>query len=305
MTIRCLFPWAAATALLALASGAAHAVAVDGKLDAGYTLLSTQTTQTDPVPDASTGAIDFATGSELDAAWGVVDTGVLYLFLAGNLKDTVCGFEACSDVDPLELFIDSQAGGQNQLLGNSPAGLPTAGLRFDPGFAPDHQFEFFAAGALDHAFTRNAFYASLPSGGGGTSTFLGMGSNPGAPGTLSGATNPLGIEATIDNSNTAGVSAGCGSASGSGVTTGVEFAIPLAAIGNPTGCLKICAFVFSHDRNGLGNQVLGPLPPGTCALGAASGVDFSSQPGSQYFTLCFGPTAARRSTWGAVKSSYR
>jgi len=291
--------------MLAVVTSAAHAVTVDGKLDAGYTLLSTQATQTDPVPDATTGAIDFAVGSELDAAWGTVDTGVLYLFFSGNLKDTICGFEACSDVDGLEVFIDSQPGGQNQLLGNSPAGLPVAGVRFDAGFEPDHQLEFFAAGALDHAFTRNAYYASLPSGGGGTSVFLGMGSNPGAPGTLSGGTNPFGIQATIDNSNSGGVAAGCASASGSGVTTGVELAIPLAAIGNPAGCIKVCAFVFSHDVNGLDNQVLGPLPPGTCALRAAAAVDFASHAGDQFFTLCLAPTAVHRSTWAAVKSVYR
>lgn len=109
----------------------------------------------------------------------------------------------------------------------------------------------------------------------------------------------------MDNSNGAGVTAGCAAGSGSGVTTGVEWAIPLGAIGDPTGCVTVSVFVANAGGSPLGNQVLGPLPPGTCALGAPAGVDFSSIPGNQYFTVCPGTTSALSSTWGRIKTIYR
>lgn len=286
-----------------LLPAAASAIVVDGRLDPSYTLLSTQTTQTSALDD-SQGLVDFGSGSELDAAYGAVDNGVLYLFFAGNLKDTICGGQACTDADVLEVFVDSQAGGQNPLLSGSFTGN-FAGLMFDAGFAPDYWLEFYAAGALDNRFSRWASYAQLPTGGGGASYLLGSGSNAGAPGTLSGGTNPYGILATIDNRNTTGVTAGCGPASGAGVTTGVELAIPLAAIGSPTGCLKVSAFVWQPDILAVSNQALGPLPLGTCSLGAPSSVNFATLAGDQFFTVCPSATPARNMTWGALKTIYR
>lgn len=289
----------------------ASAVTVDGKLDAGYTQVSVQTTQADPGPNSTGGAIDFAPGSELDGAWATVDQGVLYLFFSGNLKDWLCSRDPCTDPGILEVFIDAQPGGQNVLLGPTPApfGQPFAGLTFDVGFAPDHVFELVAAGALDHSFFSIANYVSLPTGGGGTQVALGNGHGAGGPGTLTGGTNPFGIQVTLDNSNVAGVTAGCSAAAGSGVTTGIEWAIPLAAIGNPTGCLKLCALMFVTNefgfQRGISNQVLGPAPPGTCVLGPPSGVNFSNIAGDQFFAICLGPTAALHSTWGRLKRAYR
>jgi len=294
-----------AAALLAATAPVARAITVDGKLDPGYTLLSVQTTQTSPGPDATSGASDFAAGSELDAAYGAVDQGVLYLFFAGNLRDAICGGEACTDADILELFFDSQPGGQNQLTASSPAPDRLAGITFDTAFVPDEFIEFLLGGALDLSFVRFANFGTLPTGGGGTLVSLGSGSNTGAPGTLSGGTNPFGIQATIDNSNTAGVTAGCAAGTSSGVTTGVEIAVPLAAIGAPTGCIKLSAFALRFQFREVSNQVLGPLPPGTCSFGDRAGANFADIPGDQFFTICLDRTAARRSTWGQLKSIYR
>ena len=61
--------------------GRASAVTVDGQRDPSYTLVTTQTTQTNGFDDTQ-GVIDFGNGSELDAAYAVVDAGVLYLFFA-------------------------------------------------------------------------------------------------------------------------------------------------------------------------------------------------------------------------------
>jgi hypothetical protein len=290
-----------------LLPGAARAITVDGQLDPAYVLMSTQSIQTNGLDD-SQGLIDFGNGSELDAAYAAEDNGVLYLFFAGNLKDTVCGAQACTDFGILDVFIDSQPGGQNPLVSPAPVafGFPYPGLTFDTAFVPDYWLQYVDLGGLTHVFSRQATYEALPAGGGGASDVLGSGSNAGAPGTLSGGTNPFGILATIDNRNTAGVGAGCGAASGAGVTTGVELAIPLVALGNPTGCIKVSA-MLSDTQTGQGvlDQVLPPLPPGTCALGPPATVNFAAIPGDQFFTFCPGATAARHSTWGAVKTIYR
>ncbi len=297
-------PIAIACLLLVAHTNRCGAIVVDGRLDASYTLLSTQAAQASPGPDATSGAVDFAAGSELDAAYGAVDGGVLYLFLAGNLKDTICASQTCADFGDLEVFIDSQPGGQNTLLiPQGPALL--GGLTFDAGFAPDYRVNFQLSGALSGSFIRYAEYFTLPTGGGGTGTGLGYGTNTGAPGTLGGGTNPFGIQATVDNGNTGGVGAGCGAASGAGVTTGMELAIPLAAIGNPTGCITVSAFVFEPQGAYLTNQVLGPVPAGTCAFGVATSVNFANVPGDQFFSLCLDTVPVHGSSWGALKSHYR
>jgi hypothetical protein len=125
----------------------------------------------------------------------------------------------------------------------------------------------------------------------------------GAPGTIDGGSNPFGILCSIDLSNTTGVTAGCGASSGAGVTTGVEWAIPLAAIGNPTGAIRICALIARID-GAISNQVLGPVPPGTCTLWPAGAVNFASIAGAQYFVVDL-TTPTARGTWGRLKTIYR
>ena len=66
-----------AVSVLACAASAAGAITLDGRLDPGCTLASTQSTQTNPGPDATGGTVGFAAGSELDAAYAAVDQGVL------------------------------------------------------------------------------------------------------------------------------------------------------------------------------------------------------------------------------------
>ena len=239
---------------------------------------------------------------------------MLYLFLPGNLMFQERGMEPGFRSDEIDVYVDSEAGGQNVLRADNPAvggwyhRLPSrAGLRFDAGFEPDHWFNgwFYSAGSnLSAPYAFRLYSAHLATAGGGSGGFLGQ-SDPGGPGTLVGGTNPDGVEAAADNRNVAGVTAGCAAASGDGVATGVELAIPLAAIGSPTGCVRVCAFAVSYWDGGVSNQVLGPLPPGTCALGAPAGVDFAGIAGDQYFTVCPGSVPVRASSWGSVKTIYR
>jgi hypothetical protein len=304
-----------ACAAVILGAGAAHAAPlVDGTLDAGYgAALVTQTTQSS-LGDAGQGAVAFAAGSELDGAYGTIAGGVLYVFLPGNLMFQERGMEPGFRSDEIDVYIDSEAGGQNVLRADNPAvggsyhPLPSrTGLRFDAGFEPDHWFNgwFYSAGSnLSAPYAFRLYSAHLATGGGGSGGFLGQ-SDAGGPGTLVGGTNPDGVEAGADNRNVAGVTAGCAAASGDGVATGIELAIPLAAIGSPAGCVRVCVFAVSYWDGGVSNQVLGPVPPGTCALGTPAGVDFAGIAGDQYVTVCPGSVPVRASSWGSVKTIYR
>ena len=283
-----------------IAPRADAAIAVDGQLDPDYgAALATQTTQTsfvDAKPAFWTNPTLYADGTELDALYLTVEGGVLHLLIAGNMG--FCCPTMFSHQEEFDVFIDSGPGGQHTLRADNAVGALNglAGLTFDAGFDADYW--------LSSTVNMSCAYAELLSAGGGAGYNLGFNIS-GPPGTLTGGTNPFGILAAVDNSNGAGVTAGCAAASGAGVTTGVEWAIPLAAIGNPTGCVRVCVVATSIGTGALGNQTLGACPPGTCALGAPAGVDLSAIAGNQYVTICLGPTPTSGSTWGRLKTIYR
>lgn len=294
-------PWSPCLPALLLAgsAGLALAVPVDGLLDAEYgAALAVQTTQTSLQYTAS----DIFYGAELDGAFGHVAGDTLYLLVAGTYNRFYS--EPLSFPRQLQLYFDTTPGGQAPLLGAANPSLGNfvnlqgmVGLRFDAEFTPD----FWLAGSRDGFSSYFAHYAELPAGGGGAGYFLGSNDLNG-DGELLGGTNPFGIRVTLDNSNTDGVSFGCDAASGAGVTTGAEWAIPLIAIGNPAGDIKVCALLAYANQGGgwIANQVLGPVPPGTCTLGLASGVDLATIAGAQYFVVEHTVPAVRTS-WGRVK----
>jgi hypothetical protein len=302
-----------ASALAAAAPAAA--VTIDGAVDAAYgaplcvqTVQSSFGDQTYPYSDIVT----HARASELDQAFGFIEGGVLYLFVAGNVRGFFAG--EWYPQDQLHVFIDVHEGGQNALRADNPAvGFRTnaltalAGLTFDADFAPDY---WLNCTVWSNDPPLYAYCAELPAGGGGAGAFLGRAA-AGGPGTLTEGANPNGIEVTVNNGNLAGVTYGCDASSGADVTTGVEWAIPLTALGDPAGCVEVCALVNisdSYDANAwVANQVLGPLPAGTCTLTVPSQIDFDAFAGSQHFTVCPTPTAVREdpATWGRLKARYR
>ncbi len=261
-------------------------IVVDGTLDAAAygTPLTVQTAATG-FGNSTTGTIDVAGGgSELDAAFARIENGNLYLLLTGNLE---------SNGNRLELFFDTQAGGQNQLLNTNPDvdgnGLNRqAGLTFDAGFAPDYYLTFNntnpAAG-----FTTAAYFASV-NGAGGTGTTLANGL--GRTQTLTFGAGQTGA-LSLNNSNILGVD-GTTLGNPGAVTTGVELAIPLAALGNPTGPIRISAFVNGGSHDFVSNQVLAGLPLGTANLGDPAAVNFASaaNAGNQFFVVPNGSTPA-------------
>lgn len=241
--------------------------------------------------DSNLGQVDYANGSELDAAYVHVDWAgsTLYLLLTGNLE---------SNFNKLEIFFDTVSGGQNRLRGDN-SGVDFGGLNrmgddgsgngltFDSGFEADYWIGVTGGGT---PYTLYANWAQLLTSGGGPGNYLGS-TSASSDGTLNGGNNPFGVRATINNSNTAGVEGGTGLATGNGaaVTTGVELAIPFGAIGvtGPT-TIKISAFIngFGHDY--LSNQVLAGIGGGG-NLGEPRNVNFGNIPGNQYFEVAAVP----------------
>lgn len=258
---------------------------IDGTADALYGApVSVQDTQTS-FGDSNLGQVDYANGSELDAAYAYVDmaNSVLYIVLAGNLE---------SNFNKLEVFFDTVSGGQNKLRGdNSPVdfnGLNRMGddgsgngLQFDSGFAADYWIGVTGGGG---PYALYANYAELLTFGGGAGYYLGT-TGAVSSGVLTGGTNPFGIRVTINNSNTGGVTGGTGAGSGAGVLTGVEFAIPFSAIGI-TGAttIKITAFINGGGHDFVSNQVLGGIGGGS-HLGEPRNVNLANIAGDQCFAV--------------------
>ncbi len=272
----------------------------------GITLLGSIAVQAVPMVDGVLGPGEYGAAvsvqavetqfgdnfSELNAAYARIAGGHLYLMLTGNLE---------GNFNKLNIFIDSQPGGQNIISGaNNPPndGWAAAhnGMRFDTGFEPDYllilrngagkfdlDYAIIGGGATDFDSFEDVF--------GGTQE----GSGVTGPGANLGFSFMLGF----DNSNTAGVAGGTGAADQAAalaVTTGIEIGIPLAAIGNPAigTDVHISAMVNGSNHDFLSNQFLGPLQPPQGNLGGdgagnwtggLSDIDLNNFAGQQFFTV--------------------
>lgn len=273
-------------------AGVASAQVVDGSLDGSYGApIVVQNVQTQ-FGSSNLGQTRFANGSELNAAYARVSGGSLFLMLTGNLE---------SNFNKLDIFIDSKAGGQNQLRGDNPNvdfnGLNRmAGLTFDSAFSPDYWLSSTGGdtGLGNYGYFVN--YAELLTGGGGSGGYVGGSNGSGVP--LTGGSG-LGIVAAIDNSNIAGV--GAGTAADSGLTgspaTGMEFEIPLSLIGSPTGSFAVSVFINGGGHDFLSNQILGGANGGTGNIGEPSSANFNNLAGDQYFVV---PTPGSLAVVGLV-----
>ena len=263
-----------AVALTALCCCAALAMPViDGSAGDplyGGAALSVQDTQTG-YGDANLGRPDVCNGSELDGAYGVVYNGKLYLVFAGNFE---------TNNNKLNIFFDTRTGGQNRLLAtnsgpdvygglrrmsdNGDPNLP--GLTFQSGFEADF---WVSVGCFGDPVGIFVDYAELYVDALNPGVFYFVGTGQAKCQTNGGALTPdpnspdpnalPAILVTVDNSNRAGVTGGETSDNGSGVTTGIELAIPLSALGNPTGTIAITAFITDPVAANVSNQFLGGL----------------------------------------------
>lgn len=267
-----------ATAATPFPIGSYSTIVVDGTLDPIYGAALCVQNNATGFGDNTDPAIDVANGSELDAAYAVIDGGMLYLFFTGNLQ---------TNFNKLEIFVDAQSGGQNRLLGTNPDvdfnGLNRMGddgnnngLIFDNVFFSNYYFTASGGNSPYELYANTA----PTDGSGGAGTFLG-----GGPGSIQALSN--GGTIAVNNSNVAGVS-DIMVGNPAAVTTGIEWSIPLSAIGNPSGLIRITAFVNGSGHDFLSNQVLCGIGNGQANLGEPRNVDLSNIGSDQYFSLCAG-----------------
>ncbi len=178
----------------------AGAPTVDGQLDGAYGAAQFLQNNYTGFGNAQHGNVAIGSGSEIDAVYAAVSGGTLYLFIAGNLEANGNG---------LDLFFDTVGGGQATLSPNNPGvppnvGGPTSngltnmtGLAFDTGFDADYYLTIDGDGT-----TTDVYFANL---GAASGEFLGNGGYGVVGGALSGGTASFTGSATINNSNTAGV----------------------------------------------------------------------------------------------------
>jgi autotransporter-associated beta strand protein len=242
----------------------AAAPVLDGTLDSPIygTSLATQTVNTG-FGDSTAGDGSSSGGSELDAAYGTVQGTNLYLFLAGNFEN---------NGNRVNVFIaDGRSGGQNVLNASTASGtLSNAnGMVFPAGFNATYVIDANVSGSTfyvdQYDLTRSAanYLGSVPlSGGIGANTNLG------------------GIGVGVNNTNAAGVNGNTGTAAdpnaADAVTTGLELAIPLAALGNPTGSVQVLADINNNNDTYLSNQFLGGLPVGYGNLGSPASANVAA-----------------------------
>lgn len=274
----------------------AQTVTVNGALDIseGYQLKCLQDNYTQ-FGNSTTGTIITSpSGSELDGAYAKIANNTLYLMITGNL-------EGAPNSNRLEIFMDTKTGGQNVLTNtnNKPSDFENpnkmAGIKFDAGFESDY---WFTIGSFMSGANYKSFIYCAATDGDSINGFI---DNPVPDIQLNSTGGPYnwtyqGGKIGWNNSNVAGVGGALGEVGGTfdpaTVITGIELAIPLAYLGNPTGDIKVCAFINSAAHDYVSNQVLCGLGGNAVNLQSPTpganylnGVDFSAVANDQYFVV--------------------
>ncbi len=279
-----------ATVVLTWAAVAAAQPVIDGRADVadGYTSLSIQNTNTQ-FGNAVSGDAIHALGSEINQVFGRVTNERLYVTIAGNLEP---------NFNKLEVFIDSVAGGVNQIdetaLPDRVDGFCCAtgqvpnvgdgalqrmdGLTFDAGFDADyyltftHGYETVNPGLAGERrfWAISAHYADLTQGTAGATVAAGMQlAHRGLPNVLRfpGDYNNNGKVDAADYvlwRSTEGDSVARGSgadADGSTIVDGPDYSIWAERFNDGT-TLADFPFTPENPANGVAEALLGPALPG-------------------------------------------
>ncbi|MEO1448192.1 MAG: T9SS type A sorting domain-containing protein [Bacteroidota bacterium] len=247
---------------------------VDGAYGEGLCIQDTPTGQ-----DNTDASDTLANGFELNVAYARVEGGFLYVMTTGNVRTD--GFTR------IVLAIDSKAGGQNRLLEANPDAhafnnleedSTANGFTFDPDFEADYLYTFSnGIGAQGYRMFPGRIALNDTSGvpswyGSGTTTIT-----PHASGHIF----------AVNNSNIGGVTT-TSVANATQVTTGAEFAIPLSEIDNPSGEIKITAFLSLANNLFMFNQYLCGLGDSIPDLANPRTINLADIPGEQFFTICAG-----------------
>lgn len=271
------------TAVMLTASTAWAAPTVDGTKDAAYgAALAVQTVQTAFVDNAD----------ELNAAYGRIDAGRLYLMLTGNIND---------NFNRLEIFIDSAPGGQNifDSSGNDNASSMD-GLVFDAGFTANFHVIVRRGNELGDDKV-DVDYADLNAQS-ASGYFDIMGGATGAGATGSGV-NGSPLVVGYDDSNVAGILGNAPDAADPAaalaVLTGLEISIDLADLDYVGGPIRVMAGINNQTHNFWSNQFLGGLPAPQDFLGGdeqggftgEGAIDLTHFRGDQFFTVVPEPSS--------------
>jgi hypothetical protein len=252
---------ASATGLLSV-----QAQNLNGTLNSGFygSALTVQTINTGFGNAA--GGNDSTGGSELDAAYGKVSGGNVYLFFAGNFEN---------NGNHLNVFVGGGASGQSTL--NTSGGTLSAmnGSVFSSGFSATFAFDM-----NDYGGTLYSEEYNLVANTGGYVGSLGST----LTGIYAGSSGGSGVSSLYLNNNHAstmgsGGAALSGATSGINTTTGLELVVPLAAIGYTGGNIEVFADINGGGDTYLSNQLLPGQPVGTGNLGTST----FNNPG--YFTV--------------------
>lgn len=284
-----------------MAAPASAQIVLDGSKDTGYGApVAVQTVDT-----------NFGDNfSELNAAYATSDGSTLYVLLTGNLE---------GNFNKLNVFIDSVAGGENTIGpatdegGNNPnnddwaenysgqgpaASANGNGFTFDAGFAADYLL-INRQGGASYDFDFNSVGNALTEE---TSFDIFGGVNQG----VNAAVGASLVGVAFDNSNAGGIGGGTGAAdpiAAEAATTGIEYAIPLSAIGSPGigDTVKISAHINGSNHDFLSNQSLGGFAAGQDNLGGegagnfnndVSLIDLNNFAGDQFFSVTIVPEPA-------------
>ncbi|MFT3687049.1 MAG: hypothetical protein QM783_19360 [Phycisphaerales bacterium] len=266
----------AALCVLALA-GSAFAQTIDGSRDASYTSLFNQNTQT-----------GFGDNfSELDNFSWSSDGTNLYLFAGGNIE---------ANGNRMVFFFSTSNAGQSTLSGLGGGDFDRMHVTFDSGFGGASRWVSFNQANVNQVYGNAGTFngTSWSDEYVGNSTTGVMGFNP---------NGTSGIQAILNNSNTAGVSGGSGagdSGAAALVGTGLEMVIPLAWLGYTGGEIRIAGWVNGGDNSYASNQFIGGFQGGQGNLGGdgngnytgSAAFDLNDFDGDQFVTIA--PTPARR-----------
>jgi hypothetical protein len=264
MKYKAILTCGAVTALLGAAvSTYAQPASINGAYDPAFG--SPITLQTD--------ATGFGPGySELDAGYGLIKGGSLYLYITGNLQN---------NANNINLFI-AGAGGQGTLsaLNTGNQGLNDLsvmnGSQFSPGFAAIYGFNVNNNGTTLTVSQYNLLANTSVNTLGSLTTSGGIVAN----GTVDNSV-VVGFNNNYDLSHAAGI--GVQQADVGPGSTGLELAIPLSLLGNPGGPIEVLADVNGSSEGYLSNQFLSPLAGNPGNLGTIA-FNFSSAPG-EFFVV--------------------
>jgi fibronectin-binding autotransporter adhesin len=281
--------FASATVLaLAVAPVArAQTITIDGQRDANYGAAMTLQTNNTQFGNSTSGDGNSGGGSELDAAYGIVQGGSLNLFLAGNFEN---------NGNKVNIFIADGRAGQNT-INAAPGGSNLNNMntsRFSPGFNATYELDVNQFGANVFVNQYDMTQAAAPA------TFFGSFT----PNT-GGATILHGVTFSLNNTNVAGVDGSAPSAAdpaaAAAVATGMEISIPLSQLGSPSGSISVMADINSGGNNFLSNQFLPGLPTVSGNIGNGGKFDFSGTP-NMFFTITVPSTGSTVATWNKTGS---